>query len=651
MKSASLIMELASISWKSTIFHDGGEMFISPQFPQKDHKVTIRIRMLNSSPVTDLFLRTKYDGEEYNHPMVKNLPSKTLIYYEITLPIHTKHFRYRFRIIAPNEQFWFNSIGLQRSTPIDEFDFHLVTDLVIPKWINQAIFYQIFPDRFFDGDQSNNVKTGEISRHREVSETFDWHQIPGEYGKSYSSLTFYGGDIIGIQQKLDYLLKLGINAIYLNPIFTSPSNHKYDTLNYKEIDPHFGNNEILSKFVKHLHNNGIHIILDAVINHSSEDHPWFNRSGSFSTLGAYQSPESPYREYYYFNSQDQEDYEAWKGHKSLPRLNFSSDLLKDEVYRYKDSILQYWILPPYSVDGWRFDCANMVGNRLDNHSGHQVWREIRNKLKEIRPDCFLLGESFYDNSDLVNGDKLDAITNYSGFFVPLVRWLTQKDGFQTYTNGIFGGHSSSYPFTVSDLITQMDHFRVRIPFQLQNIQINLLDSHDVPRFFSLVKENEALMRLAVTILFTYPGIPMIYYGDEIGLTGLNDPQNRLPMEWREELWNQSLFHWYRRLIRIRKDSQALRNGSFQLIKPIHVDPTNLEILAYVRYTSSECFLIIIKKFSMECQLSLPLLHIGFKNAQVLNLMSGKASSISNGVFKINMETDEMVVIGKIQNQI
>lgn len=657
----------------TSIFHGRTAEFITPMYPKKGEDVFLRVQIHEHFPIQKVFLRTTYDGEEYNLPLKKLnssqkgvLPNQLgnklhLKWFEIKLRLETSHFQYRFRIITPESQYWFNSQGISFETPIDDLDFRINTDIKIPTWLESSIFYQIFPDRFFDGNPKNNVKDGEISKGNNSSKFRKWNDLPSHYGENYTSLHFYGGDLDGILQKIPYLKKLRINALYLNPIFTSPSNHKYDTTNYLEIDPHLGTNQEFSELTSTLHKSGFHLILDGVINHTSEDHPWFDRMNLYNSNGAYNSPTSKYRDFYYFYEGNPEKYEAWKGYKSLPRLNFQSKALREKIYQSSNSLLQFWLKPPYKIDGWRFDCANMVGKHKETSYAEEVWGGIHSTLKEINPECFLLGESFYDGSELVDGKKLDAITNYLGFFIPLSRWLTQSDGFQIYNEGKFSGFEGSYPFSTNDFMKQLKLYQKRIPAQLQHITINLLDSHDVPRFFSILNENEYLMKLSICFLFTYLGIPMIYYGDEIGLTGKQDPENRRPMEWDESNWNRSLWETYRWFIDLRLDSIALQKGNCLFIPltrlnskgskhedskegQTRVDP---EIICYCRFLSKNYQIIILKKCRESVNVQLKLWILGFETGLVQNLTDNQQFEIIEGETLISMKENMPFFIGTI----
>ncbi|MHA1747193.1 MAG: alpha-amylase family glycosyl hydrolase, partial [Promethearchaeota archaeon] len=368
----------------------------------------------------------------------------------------------------------------------------------------------------------------------------------------------------------------------------------------------------------------------------------------------------PHYEFYHFYSDDPESYDAWKNFKLLPRLNFTSDSLKNKIYRDEDSILQFWMRPPYNIDGWRFDCANMIGKYEKIDLSSTIWQDIHYNLKNINEDSLLLGETFYDGSELISPEKLDAITNYTAFYSPLVRWLSHQDGFQAFSNGMFRNFSFSYPFSLHDMISQMQLFRGLIPFQYQLIQLNLLDGHDVPRMYSVLKKDEEMMKMAVCMLFTYPGIPLIYYGDEIGMEGINDPANRRPMVWDESKWHKSLREFYIRMIKLRKDIVEFQTGSFFIFKLLP-KYEKLEIITYARLSKNRCYLVILQKSSSKdsdskqnnVEIEIPLWQLGYESGKIIGVIEkGKegenlSKNYSSGIFRIENSKIFPYFIGEV----
>ncbi|WP_457557004.1 alpha-amylase family glycosyl hydrolase [Candidatus Harpocratesius sp.] len=658
-------MDIGKYDWKKSVFHDGSRNFVFPANPKKGENIHIHIQMLKNSPIVQIFFSFFQDGEEINIEMQKktilkrnnsliNNHSQNLQIYSTNIELQCCELKYRFRILTKQEHFWYSGLGITRISPPDEYSFTIIADAQIPSWVTKTVFYQIFPDRFCNGNPYIDVKDNEICRGNEKSVHCEWNEIPGEYGKNYTSLHFYGGDLAGIKEKISYLQDLGINGIYLNPIFMANSNHRYDTIDYYRIDPHIGTNEEFAQLVQDLHDQGIQIILDAVINHTGDKHPWFNRNGDPNKGGAYTSPNDPHRSFYRFYNEDPESFDAWKNYKLLPRLNYNSDKLKDQIYRKSDSVLKFWMKAPYNIDGWRFDCANMVGKYDSLGKKINIWEEIRVQLKEVNPNSFIIGESFYDGAELVNHHKLDAITNYCGFYSPLIRWLTQNDGIQALSNKEFRCFSFSYYFSLSDMITQMKIYRNKLPFQFQLIQINLLDSHDVPRLFSAIGKNESIMKMAVCFLFTYIGIPMIYYGDENGMEGISDPANRQPMIWEKSRWNSNLRQFYKKMIFLRKEYSELQIGSFFNFQFDTNDSSEnedsySEILAFARFSKSRCLIIILQKKKVEKQIQIPLWQLGYDSGVIKPLLDLIKQKEINQSFKVNTKFSQGIAIFHAEN--
>ena len=469
-----------------------------------------------------------------------------------------------------------------------------------PDWAKGAVQYQIFPDRFCNGDPSNDVKDGEYSyHHRHVRRIADWNALPEE--DDYRC--FYGGDIKGIIDKLDYLEGLGIEVIYLNPIFLSPSSHKYDTQDYEHIDPHFGVIEddidlpledwefhngyarqyitrVLSKknlelsdglfaqLCDELHKRSMKIILDGVFNHCGSFHQWMDHEGIYLEKegfapGAYQDVSSPYREFFRFTD-EKPGYEAWWDVETLPKLNYeNSRKLWDTIF----SAVQKWLAPPYCIDGWRLDVAADLGHSLDLN--HAFWREFREKVKSVNPQAIIIAEHYGDPGDWLKGDQWDSIMNYCAFMEPLTFFLT---GMEKHSDGI---HDDLYQDGGSFFETMQKYMAC---FQEPSLQcaMNELSNHDHSRFLTRTNRtvgrmnslgaeaadkdtDKAVLRLAATVQMTWPGAPTIYYGDEAGLAGWTDPDNRRCYPWGSE--DMDLIEFHRRLISLRRSCPVLKTGS------------------------------------------------------------------------------------------
>jgi glycosidase len=404
-----------------------------------------------------------------------------------------------------------------------------------PSWVKDAIFYQIFPERFANGDPSNDP--------------------PGvqPWGGKPVRDNFFGGDLQGIIDHLDYLAGLGVTAIYLNPIFEATTNHKYNTTDYLKIDPHFGDEAVFKKLVNECHARGIKIILDAVFNHTGVQ---FFAFQDIKKRGA----RSPYLHWYNIYSLpigalEKPNYECWWGHGSLPKLM----TLNPDVQQYLFEVTRHWMR--LGVDGWRLDVPNDIPR--------QFWIEWRKVVKSMNPEAYIVGEIWEDATPWLQGDQFDAVMNYR-FRDAALEFFVQDRLTATQFDSMLARQRADYPAPAN--------------YALQN----LLGSHDTERFLTLCKGDTAKMKLAVLFQMTYLGAPMIYYGDEVGMEGGRDPGCRGTMVWDERLRRTALFERYKAAIGMRKENVTLRRGDFEKVAAI--DSTG--IYAFARTLDGNATLVV-----------------------------------------------------------
>lgn len=534
----------------------------------------------NAIDFSKVLLRHEPDNEEVLVEMKFSHSSKRLNYWTANFEIN--HDRdvthYVFKLLTKNAQFWLDGSGVTKRIPAKETHFKYNACHKPPEWVHQQVFYQIFPDRFCNGKPEISVKQGEylVSGGKKTVQAKRWGD-PVDATHGNGGCEFYGGDLYGVESKLDYLQSLGITALYLNPIFTAPSNHKYDCADYLQIDPHLGTNEHFAQLCENLHQRGMKIMLDAVFNHTSTEHPWFNLQGLQLTCGAYQSPQSPYRDYYFFNG-DSQQYIGWKGIASLPVLNFKNQQVRDYIYQSEDAVIKHWLKPPYQIDGWRFDVIHMLGEGEGAQNNAHYVKAFRQAAKQVNPDCYVLGEHFFEASQWLQGDQEDGAMNYYGFAHPLRALLAKLD-------------ISFDPIDISvgDFVDWQSEARAKLPWQNQLAQLNQLDSHDTARFLELVKHQPELFKIAMSMLFSYVGTPCIYYGTEIGMLGSHDPDNRRTMDW-DAVEHSNYLPWLQQLITIRKQSPALYKGDYMTL---HFDD---HCLVYARLYQDE---VVICAFNLS----------------------------------------------------
>ncbi|MDI6765526.1 MAG: glycoside hydrolase family 13 protein [Bacteroidota bacterium] len=416
--------------------------------------------------------------------------------------------------------------------------------VIIPNWVQDAIFYQIFPERFANGDSTNdpqNVKA--------------WGGKP-EYNN------YFGGDLAGVIQNLDYLQELGINALYLNPIFESNSNHKYHTKDYFKIDPQFGNDSIFKMLLSECHKRGIKVVIDGVFNHTGID--FF----AFQDIVKNEN-NSKYLKWYDVHSfpvqlpPAKPNYEAWWGMGDLPKLMADNP----EVRKYIFEATQYWM--KMGLDGWRLD--------VPNEMSHDFWIQWRTLVKGENPDAYIVGEIWDDASAWLKGNQFDAVMNYR-FRGACVGWIALENRNTFQFDSILSATRKDYPNEVN--------------YALQN----LIGSHDTERFLTLCKGNIGKAKLAALFQMTYVGAPMIYYGDEIGMMGGRDPDCRRTMILDTLHWNSDLREFYKKVIRIRDENPVFRKGDY---RTIIVDATK-NIIAFRRDYESNHAIVILNN-SPNCQ--------------------------------------------------
>ncbi|HMM28475.1 MAG TPA: maltodextrin glucosidase [Aggregatilineaceae bacterium] len=561
--------------WQETLHHDGSAQYVTPGSHPIGSTVTIRLRAGRDAPLEQVYLRTAPDGEEDATLMQREPGDGPACWWRAELRLIMPRTEYRFYLVTAEGTWWYSAAGLTRHNVPDATDFKLLAGVQTPEWVRDSVFYQIFPDTFWDGDPSNNVRSGERLCYGRPVIARRWDELPLGRGQGHG-VEFFGGDLAGIVQRLDYLQDLGVTALYLNPIFTSPSNHRYDIADFTAVDPHLGGDEALIALRQALDARGMRLVLDITPNHCSMIHPWF--------VAAQADPAAPTAEYFTFHEHPAK-YEAWMGVRSLPKLDYRSAALREEMYAGQGAILRRWLRPPFRIDGWRLDVANMMGRLGASLLTHKVGRGIRRAVKEENPDAYLLGEHYFDGTPYLQGDELDASMNYQGFAFPLLAWLSGFD----LTGAPFGGWVSRPPLPTEALAAQWRAYLAAIPWAIALQQFNLLGTHDTPRVATLLGDDEARIRAAATLLMTFPGVPSIYYGDEIGLSGDGDPDNRRPMIWDEARWNHARRALFQRLIALRRGSPALREGGFQVLHAAG------DTLAFLREASDERLIVVARR--------------------------------------------------------
>ena len=555
---------------------------VAPFLAWSNGRCRVQLWLAAEVPVpVGVYLRLEPDNDERLIPMAATAErGRFRVYAADLIPNPAGSLTvYAFKVLWADRQWWLDAAGRSQRMPLRERFFRINTEHTPPDWVPDQVFYQIFPERFRNGDPELSPRSGAYAppaespiRAKAWGEPIDLERPDSE---------FYGGDLIGVRASLDYLQDLGVTGIFLNPIFTSPSVHKYDTEDFEHVDPYLGGNHALADLRVAATGRGMRLLLDAVFNHTSDTHPWFNRWGTHAAAGAYQGVAAPLRGAYSFHDPaDPESYHCWLGAKSLPVLDFGDPGVRHYFFDGEDSIVRRWLRPPYSVDGWRIDVAHMLGEGTGARHNARVLRAFRRAAREESPRAYLLGEHFGEASRWLQGDQEDGAMNYYGFAHPVRAFLSAQD-------------VNYHPIALdaAGFDAWLTDARSRIPYANQLAQLNLLGSHDTARFLTLVGEDRALMRLAFLLLFTYPGVPCIYYGDEIGMAGRDNPYNRACFDWDEDHWDQPLRAWVQALARLRREYPALRRGAYQTLLAVG------DLFGCARWLGDEVAILIVNRGS------------------------------------------------------
>lgn len=551
---------------------------VAPFVKQNKDNLVITLWLAGENQPERVTLRAEIDNEETGLKMhkLRSQPQPGITAWRANIDLRTgqPRRRYSFKLLWNNRQLWFTPQGFSRFPPARLEQFAVDYPDNGPQWVNDQVFYQIFPDRFARSEKrtagQDKVYYHHAAGHDIILKKWD-EPVTAQAGGS----TFYGGDLDGISEKLPYLKKLGVTALYLNPVFKAPSVHKYDTEDYRHVDEQFGGDEALLRLRENTQKEGMRLILDGVFNHSGDSHAWFDRHNQ-SMGGACHNPDSPQRDWYSFNEEGRAL--DWLGYPSLPKLDFQSPSLVNEIYGGEDSIVRYWLKAPWNMDGWRLDVVHMLGEAGGARNNLQHVAGIARSAKAAQPEAFVFGEHFGDARQWLQNDAEDAAMNYRGFTFPLWGFLANTD--------------ISYDPNHIDAETcaaWMDNYRAGLSHQQQLRMFNQLDSHDTARFKSLLGKDVARLPLAVTWLFTWPGVPCIYYGDEVGLDGNNDPFCRKTFPWEPEKQDKVLFSLYQRLAKLRKQSLALRYGGCQ------VAYAHDNVVVFVRVYNQQRVLVAINR--------------------------------------------------------
>ncbi len=558
------------------IHHDGSDLYFSNSQPKLGETIQARLRIPKRLTPSVVALRQVRDGEPVT-VLAKQISSpfedESDNWYEAELVVHNPRTNYRWLVSGGNTGYgWLTQLGWVEHDVNDAADFVITPHKPIAQWARHASIYQIFPDRFASSGHKYEVPGWAVPR--------NWDQHPEGRGPN-TPIEYFGGDLWGVIEKLDYIQSLGINCIYFTPIFPATSLHRYDARSFDEVDPLLGGNEALIALVKAAHDRGIKVIGDITLNHSGDTHEWFQ---------AALAGDPQYRDFYIFNDELEHGYESWIGVKSLPKFNYESLALREKLITGTDSVIRKWLRAPYNLDGWRVDVANMSGRLGDLDLTKEVARMTREAVLLEGAEKILIGEHNHDSGPDLDGDGWYGNMNYTAFRNPALMWLVSDEmanieelDYAIVPQGIIPS------LAASGMLKVIRQYASRMPWRSYSSSWNLLSSHDSPRVRSIVGSRDRQIA-AATLMATFPGTPMIFAGDELGAEGLWGEDSRTTHPWHlESSWDQDLLTSYQQLNNLRTSSNALAYGGLRII---HCED---EVIAYLRETGDERILAVIAR--------------------------------------------------------
>ncbi len=607
------------MSWLESVFSCGSPEFVSDPAPRLGQRVSVRLRLYETAPVRGVVLRWLRNGAECLSEARPCRRERGLVWYEAELPVTEPRMQYHFCLAAEGGVLFYTQRGLTAYPPERTWDFVLLCAPKQPAWVRDAVFYQIFPDRFCSGDPANAVRTGEyvLDGHPCVLREH-WEDEPWEYDRGFC-LDFHGGDLEGIRQKLPYLQALGVTALYLNPIFLAPSVHRYDCADYFTVDPHLGGDEALARLSAAVHAAGMKLIVDISINHTGTEHRWFNRGCLYAPpeVGAYHNPDAPERAFYFFGEGSR--YEGWYGLPNLPVLNYTSEALRRRVWRDPDSVLRKWLRPPYSIDGWRFDVADVFGRRDGLQLSDELWPEICAAIREENPEAYILAEDWGDCAFRLQGDLWDSAMNYFGCGRIIRSFLGEQDFFLGRSPLL---RQTRMDLSAEDVKQSVLRHLAKLPFSVQSCQFNLFDSHDIGRLHNNPAISFDAWRCAAIFQFLLPGAASIYYGDEAGIGGhiRTNEGCRWPMPWSRALEEDPHYRVYAALCAAKKAHPALREGGLQF------PAAEGKVLALARTLDRDWVLGVLSMEGEERTVRIPLGALGAERLPERDLFGAPLSA-------------------------
>ncbi|MCL1986697.1 MAG: glycoside hydrolase family 13 protein [Firmicutes bacterium] len=653
------------------IFSDETKQYVEPYDPDSGEVVTFTLRTAKNNVDSALFHTSRK-----TFPMSKIKSDGLFDYYAAKYRLGKEVLRYYFSVDKNGSRYFYNKNGLH-SNVNEDFNFKIVPGFRTPDWAKGAIMYQIFIDRFYNGDKTNDPLNYEYLYIGRVCKSLAWdHPVETD-----DICNFYGGDLQGIIDKMPYLQSLGVEALYLSPLFVSPSSHKYDIQDYDYVDPHFGvikqdggqvlnfdrfhnryatkymartaekvnleaSNELCIKMIETAHAHGIKVILDGVFNHCGCYNKWLDKPGFYKTMGypdgAYRSESSQYNKYFLWydtNWPNNDCYDSWWGNDNHPKLNFED---APELYDYILEVGKKWVSPPYNIDGWRLDVAADLGRSPEFN--HKFWQDFRKAVKSANPNAIILAEHYGDVSPWISGGEWDTVMNYDAFMEPLTWFLTGVSKHSEEHQGHLKCNAMAFE-------NAMRYHMSRFNVHALQVSMNQLSNHDHSRFLTRTNGetgrlhtrggkaaedgvHKAVMMEAVVFQMTWPGAPTIYYGDEAGLAGWTDPDNRRVFPWGKE--DKTMLQLHRDLAELRQSYPVLRGGSVEFLW------NEYGILSFARWDESAKIAVAINNNDVEKSITLPVWKMGCRTGEMTCILAtfDKTSEHWEEIYKVDKTNEK-----------
>jgi len=583
--------------------HDGSPLYLDDEAPALGSTVKVRMRVAASDPATRVWVRTTFDAEPVFHECTVVRKDEHALWWQGELPVHNPVTHYRFLLAdAAGGQRWLTAAGVVDHDGPDAFDFKVSSHPAAPEWAKHAVVYQIFPDRFARGPHAGERPVPPWAVPARWDDT-----VAFEGSDPTTPIQFFGGDLDGVQDHLDHIHRTGGSVVYLTPVFPGDSNHRYNASTFDHVDPLLGGDDAYARLSQAVHARGWHLLGDLTANHTGDTHEWF--------LDARRDDSSRHRDWYYFSPDG--SYETWMGFHTLPKLNHTNPEMRAAMTEGPDSTVARWLRPPFELDGWRIDVANMTGRLGAIDVNHDAARAIRRTSEAEKADAWVIGEHNHDASEDIDGDGWHGTMNYSGFSWPVWSWVRAEE-----TPARPFGRPVPVPRRTGGVVhRELAEWRARYGWRAAAQSWNILGSHDSARIRT-VTQDAALHRVAAGLQFTLPGVPMVFAGDEIGLEGVNGEDSRRPMPWQHpDAWDHATLDAYGALSAIRRTHPALVEGG---LRWAHVDD---DALVYLR-EHPEGGLVVCARRTPGAAILLDAGQLGLRDGSLLFSTEGEGAAMT-----------------------